>query len=69
VSDPEKPIPADPEATRRWFAAHQSPDGVDLTLIIENLKRTPEERVRADQARLDAIRLRTAARRVDHHRA
>jgi hypothetical protein len=68
VSESERVIPADFKATRAWFAAHQSPEGVDLTLIVENLKRSPEERLRrADQAREDAIRLRTLARRVHDH--
>lgn len=43
------PLPAFPE---------QDENGVDLSLIIENLRLTPTERVRrGDQARRDALRV------------
>ena len=50
--------PPDPEATRKFFAAIQDENGVDLTLILENLRLTPIERLRkADRSRRSALRL------------
>lgn len=48
----------------------QDENGVDLSLIRDNLRRTPAERVRqADKARRDYLRLREYGRRNREKRA
>jgi len=48
----------------------QDENGVDLSLIRENLRRTPRERLRrADRARRDALRLMEYGRRNRQERA
>lgn len=48
--------------SRTWYG-EQDENGVDLSLIRENLKLTPLERVRrGDRARRDALRLRELGR-------
>ena len=50
---------------REFFASIQDENGVDLTLIRENLRRTPQERLeRADAARRQALYIRGHARRI-----
>jgi len=51
-----------------WYG-EQDENGVDLSLIRENLKLTPTERVRrGDAARLDALRLMEYGRRHSEKR-
>jgi len=45
-----------------WYG-EQDENGVDLSIIRQNLKLTPTERIRrADEARLDALRIREYGR-------
>ncbi|MGD0389824.1 MAG: hypothetical protein ABSC42_12820, partial [Tepidisphaeraceae bacterium] len=51
----------------RWYG-EQDENGVDLSLIRENLKLTPEERLlKGDRARRGAIALRESGRRQPEH--
>jgi hypothetical protein len=48
------------------YYGEQDENGVDLSLIRENLKLTPEERlIKGDKARRAAIEMREKARRVE----
>ena len=52
-------------ADPRWYG-EQDENGVDLSLIRDNLRLTPEERLlRGDRARRGALELQRHARRVD----
>ena len=51
----------------RWYG-EQDENGVDLSLIRENLKLTPEERLlKGDRARRGAMALRECGRRQREH--
>lgn len=74
VPDPENRPSASSEAeaaeqarrAREYFAQIQDENGVDLTLIRENLKLTPTERVRRmDKAAKAVKRIQANARRLD----
>ena len=62
--------PATPDPRAPSIAWDQDENGVDLTLIRENLRRTPTERIRrSDRARRDALRLLEYGRRNREKRA
>jgi hypothetical protein len=60
----ETPLPPpDPGTSRRFFASTQDENGVDMTLILENLRLTPRERlVKAELGRLQALKNQHAKR-------
>ncbi len=67
--DKTEPLAPDQEWLRycgpNWYG-EQDENGIDLSLIRENLKRTPEERIRrADRARRQALKLLEHARQRD----
>lgn len=63
---PRYPVPAPPDAAgAAYWASVQDENGVDLTLIRDNLRRSPAERLqRAERAYWDILRLRLYARRI-----
>jgi hypothetical protein len=64
----ELPQPS-PEERAAYWKSIQDEHGVDLTLIRENLKRSPIERLRrADAARRAALRLMELGRRARERR-
>lgn len=67
MADPINIVPGDPPAPDAppWFAyGEQDENGIDLSLIRENLKLTPWERAcRADDARHNALTLLEYGRR------
>jgi hypothetical protein len=54
------------ERSRAWFERIQDERGVDVSLILSNLRLTPDERLaRLDAAREQALWIRRHARRID----
>ena len=62
----ETPLPQpEPGASREYFASIQDENGVDMTLILENLRLSPLERLRkCERAWRDMLWLRSHARRL-----
>jgi hypothetical protein len=60
-----RPAQPDPEAMKAYWKSIQDENGVDLTLIRDNLRLSPVERLRrGDRARLSALHLLEVGRRA-----